>query len=382
VARKKKKEKKKGFWSKLAESQITKSYSIQDGSALFLLSEKELRVLKEIKKRTFIKAGIAGALGVIVLYIPYHWFGETIFPIREIPIPQNPFYNGIVPIEIEFIVYSVVLVMIEIWYLTYINIQAVSGIAHVCGHPNPTDENYESNLEALIAVGLERKQKQLKGIGINPYEGLNKVGVVIFQFLLRLKATASNMIFRIIMKRALGRFALRLVLDMLGIPVYAFWNIWGSRKVINEARIRVMAPPLIKRCSELLWDEQKDNPEFAKHIYDSLQLISESKRSFHYNHFLLSITMLNKFDIEIREEPVYNDKFLSEIAGLSELTRCGVQKLFVFGIMIDGRISVRERKAIKYLINQGVLRYTEEQIQGWADDYFDGKGIEEFFAMG
>lgn len=377
---KKKKEKKKGFWEKLAEKQITKSKAIQDGDELFIMSDDERKVLKEIKKRTFIKAGIAGALGVILLYIPYHLDNGYFFPIRWFDLPENPIYNEPIKVEIEFMIFSVVLVMIEIWYLTYINIKAVSGIAHICGHPNPTDENYKHNLEALIAVGLERKHKQLENIGINPYEGLNKVGVIVFQFLLRLKATASNMLFRMVMKRALGRFALRLVLDMLGIPVYAAWNIWGSNRVINEARIRVMAPPLIKRCAERLYEEQKDNPEFKKHLYDTLQLISESKRSFHYNHFLLSITLLNEFGVEVQEEPPYNDDFLIEIPDLSEKTRLGVQQLLVFGMMIDGRISAREKRAINYLIKENVLQYSEEEILSWSEDYNDGKGIEGFFS--
>ena len=303
-----------------------KSQNIQEGNALFLLNEEELAVLKSIKKKTFWRAGIAGALGVILLYIPYHLDNGFFFPKRDFTLPENPFYNEPISVEIEFMIFSVVLVMIEIWYLTYINIKAVSAIAHVCGHPNPTDENYRHNLEALIAVGLERKHKQLESIGINPYEGLNKVGVIIFQFLLRLKATASNMLFRMVMKRALGRYALRFVLDMMGIPVYAAWNIWGSNRVINEAKIRVMAPPLIKRCSELIYQEQKDNDEFKRHLYDTLQLISESKRSFHYNHFLLSITLLNRFEIEIREEPVHNPKFLKEVPELSELPQKGIQK--------------------------------------------------------
>ena len=377
----KKKKKKKGFWAKLAERHISRSHSVQDGNELFLLSEVEIQTLKDIRKRTFIRAGIAGALGVLVLYLPYHYWGETLFPIRPIPIPENPIYNGTFDLEIEFMVFSVVLVMIEIWYLTYINIKAVSGIAHVCGHPNPTDENYKHNLNALVAVGLERKQKQLEGIGINPYEGLSKTGVIIFQFLLRLKATASNMVFRIVVKKALGRYALRLVLDLVGIPVYAFWNIWGSRRVINEARIRVMAPPLIKRCTSLILEDQKDNPEFKEHIYDTLQLISESKRSFHYNHFLLSITVLEEFGIELEEEPEYNKSFLKQIPTLTDQTRKGVQQLFIFGIMIDGRISRKERRAIHYLIEKGVLPYEETDILKWADDYFDGRGIEEYFAQ-
>lgn len=379
MSKKEKKKKKKGFWEKLAERKIKQYHEVQNESELFLLSEEEIQTLKDIRRNTYWKAGIAGALGVLVLYIPYHIWGSTIFPETIVVPPKNPFYNEPIPIEIEFMIYSVVLVMIEIWYLTYINIQAVTAIAHVCGHPNPTDENYQHNLNALVAVGLEKKQKQLESIGINPFEGLSKVGVTIFQFLLRLKATASNMIFRIVVKKVLGRYALRLVLDMAGIPVYAFWNIWGSRKVMNEARIRVMAPPLIKRVANDLYEEQKDNEEFRKHIYDTLQLISESKRSFHYNHFLLSITLLNKFDIEIKEEPPYNEDFLEQIPKLSDQSRKAVQQLFIFGIMIDGRISLKERKAIKYLIEKNVLQYSEEEIKKWSDDYFDGRGIEGFF---
>jgi hypothetical protein len=177
----------------------------------------------------------------------------------------------------------------------------------------------------------------------------------------------------------LGRYALRAIIDFAGMPIYAFWNIWGARQVMNEARIRVMAPPLIKRCAEELYLQQKENPEFKKVLYDTLQLISESKRSFHYNHFLLSITMFEKFGIEIKEKPTYNDDYLEEIPNLSPLTRKGVQQLFVFGIMIDGSLSRREKKAIRFLISKGILAYSEEEVAQWCKDYFEGRGIEAFF---
>ncbi|UKN00554.1 hypothetical protein K6119_12515 [Paracrocinitomix mangrovi] len=374
-----KKNDKKSFWTRIAEKELKKINQFQDGDDLFILNEEEQAQLKSIKVNTLIKAAIAGTLGVLLLYLPYHYFGESLFPVRTFTIPDNPIYSGEVPIEVEFMIYSIVLVMIEIWYLTYINIKAVGAISNVCGHPNPADENYQHNLNALIAVGLEKKQKQLEEIGINPYEGLSKTGVVIFQFLLRLKATASNILFRIFVKKILGRYALRFVLDMAGIPVYAFWNMWGSSKVIKESKIRVMAPPLIKRVVDILYEENKDNQEFRKHIYDSLQLISESKRSFHYNHFLLSLTLLNKFEIEIQEEPEYNEDFLEEIPQLSAHTRDAIEKLYIFGIMIDGKISFREMRAIRFLIEKGALAYTEDEIMAWSKDYDEGRGIEGFF---
>jgi hypothetical protein len=47
--------------------------------------------------------------------------------------------------------------------------------------------------------------------------------------------------------------------------------------------------------------------------------------------------------------------------------------------MIDGGLSRREKKAIRYLIDKKVLAYTEAQVAQWAKDYFAGKGIEAFF---
>ena len=370
------KKKRKGFWTKFAYRELSKVANSQEENELFLLSPDEIEQLKKIKKSTYWKAGIAGALGVILLYAPYHIFGTKLFPIYDIWVP---YYDDYIPVEIAFLAYSLVLVLIEIWYLTYINIKTVAAIAHACGHPNPNDPNFEHNINSLIAVGLEKKQKQLEAIGINPYEGLNPVGVLVFQFILRLKAAVSGMLFKLLVKKALGRYALRAVIDFAGMPVYAFWNIWGARKIMNETRVRVMAPPLIKKCTEQLYAEYQNDPQFKNAIYDTLQLISESKRSFHYNHFLLSVSLLEKFGIDVSEEPPYNDDFLEEIPALTENTRIGVQKLFVFGIMIDGALSRREKKAIRFLIDKNVLTYSESEIAQWSKDYFDGKGVEAFF---
>ena len=370
------KKKKPGFWERYAKRKLSEISSAQQENDLFLLSEEEIDQLRKIRNATYWKAGLAGTLGVLLLYLPYHLFGATLFPETSVWIP---IYNEYIPLEIEFLVYSLILVFAEILYLTYVNVNAVSEIAHACGHPNPTDANFDKNVDALIAVGLDKKQNELASIGINPYEGLHPWSVMVFQFMLRLKATVSGIVFKFLIKGLLGRYALRAVLDFAGIPVYAFWNIWGARKIMNETRIRVMAPPLIRRCVDLIYEEQKENPSFKDHLYDTLQLISESKRAFHFNHFLLSIALLEKFEVEIVDKPPYNKHFLNDIPELSEQSRIGVQKLFVFGIMIDGRLTYREKKAIRYLIDKKVLSYREDEIRQWVDDYYDGKGIDHFF---
>lgn len=370
------KRKRKSFWERYAHKQLSVNNRAQSVDELYVLSEAEKLALRKIRINTYLKAGIAGALGVVVLYVPYHVFGEVLFPKRDVWIP---FYEATIKLEIEFLVYSIVLVFIEIWYLTYVNIHAVNAIAKACGYPNPKNKNFEENLNALISVGLEKKHKELQKVGINPYEGLSKVGVIAFQVLLKLKAAISGFLWKLIVSKLLGRYALRVVVDVLGAPLYAAWNIYGARRIMNEARVRVMAPPLIHKFAKQLHDELKDNETFKTVLYPTLQAISVSKRSFHYNHYLLATELLTRFNVTIEEDPDYDPDFLKKVDEYDREIELAISKLLVFGIIIDGGLSVIEMRSLRRLIKEKVLPYTIEEVKGWSKDFFEGKGLNDFF---
>jgi hypothetical protein len=141
--------KRNGFWSKFAYRELSKTANSQEDNGLFLLSIEELEKLKQIRKATLLKAGLTGAIGVILLYAPYYVFGANLFPANKIWIP---YYEDFVELEIGFLIYSLFLVLFEIWYLTYLNIKSVAAIARACGHPNPNDPNFENNIDSLIAL--------------------------------------------------------------------------------------------------------------------------------------------------------------------------------------------------------------------------------------
>jgi hypothetical protein len=371
------KPKKKSYFERYAYDQLTQNKGGQAGEELFLLSEKEIAALRKIRIATYLKAIIAGSLGVVLLYVPYHLWGDILFPTTNVSVffLQDP-----LPLEIEFLIYSVVLVIAEIWYLTIVNIKAVSSIAAACGCPSTSDPNFEDNVGALIAVGLEKKQKELASIGINPYEGLSKWSVILYQIVLKLKAALSGFLLKLLVTKVLGRYALRMIVDLAGIPVYAFWNAWGVRTIMNETRVRVMAPPLINKFTQKLYEDFKDNEQFRSTIYNTLQAISTSKRSFHYNHFLLATSILNKFEIPVSTQPNYEEDFLKNIPKFEAEVERAIAKLLLFGIMIDGRLSMREKRALKNLRELGVMPYSEGQVKQWTKDYFEGRGLEEFLA--
>jgi len=221
--------KRKGFWERYAHKKLSVTKREQDIHDQYILTDEEHATLKKIRNRTYLKAALAGITGVILLYVPYHLW-PNLFPVRNIWIP---IYNDYLELEIEFMVYGFLLVLLEIWFLTYINIAAVVDIAETCGSPRRQDSNYEDILGALVNVSVEKKQKELQALGINPYEGLSPIGVFAFQMLIRLKATISGVLWKLLVRRLLGRYAIRLLVDLLGGPVYALWNIICARKVMN-----------------------------------------------------------------------------------------------------------------------------------------------------
>lgn len=376
-----KKKKKKGFWEKLAYKELTtKNDSFNADEAHYLLNEEERKNVKRIKRNAVIKAATAGAMGVILLFIPVHLYsylsnGE-LFPKTQVWIP---IYGDYIGIQIGYYIYSFILLFLEIWYLTYVNITAVAATAQACGFPDQQDKNYEASLNGLIAVGLERKQKELESIGINPYEGLTKWQVFLYQTVIRLKAMLTGFLFKLLIRRVLGRYAIRAVVDLAGIPVYAFWNGFATRTILNKARVRIMAPALIKRFTDKIYVEAKGNEVFIKHLFDYLQNISVTKRDYHYNHYLLSISLMQKFEVSAKESPMTRDDLFEFMEHQDTKTKLLYSKLLAFGLMIDGSVSTRETIILNELRDKKILPYSVDQIKDWTKGFFDGEGMENFF---
>ncbi len=364
----------KSFWERFAYKELSKIGPGAD-DPLEQLTHQELKSIRKIRTGTLLKAALVGASGVVALYAPYYFFGQGLFPIRKLDLP---FSEISIDIEYEFYGYSLILVLIEIWYLNFLNIKTVAKIARACGFPDEINEDYENNLSALIAVGLEKKHKQLQSIGINPYLGLSQWKLFAYQIAIRFKALLTNILFKLLIRRLLGRYVLRAVIDLVGIPVYAFWNAYASSIIIREALVRIMAPPLIKKFVDQLYADHNQNVNIKQILYDSLQSISVSKRSYHYNHFLLSISLLNKFDIPVKENPYFIGDFHDYIRSADQDVKIAYSKVLVFGIIIDGKVSKRELILLKKMQAENIVPYTIEEIRNWASDFDAGNGLDSF----
>lgn len=364
-------EKKRSKLEKFAFKSITNhDYSNRDGQT-HILSKEEQADLKKIRFLSLTYAGIAGALGVVACYVPYHVWPEF-FPDIWIKVPILDEYHLIPAL---FLVFSLVLVIIEIAFLTYNNITTVKKVSHACGYPNPADQLYEQQVDTLVTVGLEKKPKNQSELGINPYYGMPKAYILAITIFNLIKATLTNVVMKLIVRRLLGRYALRLLVDLLGIPIYAFWNAWASNRVYQEAKSRVLCPPNIQILLNHLVKTQGENEEFKKEIYHILDYLAIMKRAFHDNHYLLSKFTLAEFGIKVDPNHVHDEAFLERIKNGSELTKQGFSELILFGMMIEGKLSITEKRLLKKMREEGYFLYSMEEAKKATKDYYQGRGI-------
>lgn len=338
---------------------------------VYLLNDDEVKYVKRRENITIFLAALIGGIMVVTLYFPQYWFPQ-LFPVSvfKVPFMSEPIEFGVVSF-----VYGMVLVFVEIVLLTGLNIYCTHHIAFSIGFIDEKTKHHKDKKDLLLSIGQEKKNKDIKKLGIDPHYGQKKSHVFVMNLLFTLKATLSNLLVKILIQRLLGRYAVREVLDMLGIPIFAFWNAFGTRQVLREARIIIMGQNYLDYFKEELKLFRELSSKEKILLYDTLQLVAMSKRDYHKNHYLLSLLIIEQFGITTSEQhavsPDYYEQLNSCAADLKQLN----EKILILGFVLDGSISKHEKKLITELKNKKIIRQSSEEIKTLAERFIYGKGL-------
>ncbi|WP_045113963.1 LBF_2804 family protein [Microscilla marina] len=355
---------------------MVKKQSVQAEDDYHILNDKEVKAIHQIRRWALAWSAALGVLGVLVLYLPIHFF-PALFPSISMNLP----WWGPAKVPVVSTIYSIVLVVIEVYFLTIVSLQAVHKMAKVCGFPNIDDPDYEKHLEGLYSIGMERESTEMANYGINPMAGLNKYYLMLVVVINRLKGTITNLLIKLLLKHLLGRVMLRLWINLAGIPVYAFWNAWATNTVLKEAKVRIMAPNMVIQLTDQLYELLKDDEEFKDFLFDALQFIAVIKRKFHHNHYFLVEKLILKFDIETKDQKALGRaQLIDRVNSINPEAREGIAKLFLFGMIIDGKLSLKEKKTLQELQQQGLITFDWATLKSWERSFVNGQGLEELLA--
>ena len=70
------------------------------------------------------------------------------------------------------------------------------------------------------------------------------------------------MVFKVLIQRMLGRYALQSVKDFAGIFIFSAWNAYGTEVILKEARVIIMGQNLIEQVVAKIKVDQEPTPEF------------------------------------------------------------------------------------------------------------------------
>jgi len=326
--------------------------------------------LRRTKLRTLALSALAGALGVLLLHAPRHWFPD-VFRWWTVAVPLGA-YGFDLPLFSTL--YGLTLAVAEIYCLVLLNIRAVHGMARTCGFPSGQDPDRDLHVRSLVNISVEKDARSELRLGLNPWQGYSRTRIAIIFAWNRVKATLSNVVVKMLLRRILGRYAVRLFIDLAGMPVMAAWNAYAAGKVIDDARVRILAPGLIQGSVTYFHRKYADREAFSGLLYDALQYLAVLKRAFHENHYLLSVSLLKAFEVPLRGAHEVSDDFVARLSGLDGDLREDVARLIIIGMIIDGRLSWQERRAIRRLIEAGVISQPLEDIRRVTDSFTRGQG--------
>jgi hypothetical protein len=342
-----------------------------------IIDDEEDIGLRALQRKAIALAALTGITGVLLLYLPGLFFPDSYLSQNTHLLKMN-----LLEIQPYFFVYGIVLAFFEIMVLTFLNLWVVRRIAEICDFPHRQDVNRDKHIRVLFEVSLEKQDKEMPRFNLNPLEGLSPWKLFLYNTLFVLKATLSNIIVKLILSRVLGRFILRALIDLVGIPIFAFWNGLATSRVIKEAKTRIMAPQLIHDLCKIMHQEFKDDEVFKEHLYDVLQWIAVTKRSFHHNHLLLANHLQETFQFEYKDKkPKSFDEVLAILKTLPAKSCEGLSKIFIFGVLLDGKVNSSEVSLLKQLSQELKIDFNPKQIWALSEDFVKGRGLEAFFTQ-
>ena len=335
----------------------------------YVLNPVESRVIRRTKFVTLTMAALLGIAGVGLLYGPqYMWpdlFTSTVIRL----------FGTAYELPLITTLYGALLVYLEVNLLLVLNLHGVKTIMRVCHFPNAHDAQYDRHLQLLADAAFKETNKGVLRFGIEPYLNIPRWGLTIFFLLNMLKAALSNLTLKFLLKRFLGRYGLRQVTDLAGMPIYAFWNAWASWQVLHEAQVRVMAPTTIREFVHELHEEWGKNDQFRPLILEALDYVAILKRQYNYAHFLLTEVLVDRFDLQANGAGASKGDFLAQMALAPPPVRRSLERLIVFGVLVDGNLSLLERRRLRQLRKNGFLTHSVSDIQRISNDYNQGRGL-------
>jgi hypothetical protein len=244
----------------------------------------------------------------------------------------------------------VVASVLEIGFLYWDGLRTVHELARAAGlsvfGSSPEREDDRISL-GLARAALELPNPPRGMYDIDPYREVSRARLVVVGILYKLKVGLTSFLIKAVLRRMMGRAALRAYLVLVSVPVTAVWNALVSYWVVREARIRVMGSSAASTFSSLILDGAGPISE-AGQIEILRAVVGSIVRTHDLHPNLLSLyqALLSRLARPSNVDMGDTRTFLERLGELDPSEQAMVLKSLSVAAILDGKLARDERRLL------------------------------------
>jgi hypothetical protein len=314
--------------------------------AIHLLNPEERKKLQAIERGAIARAALAGALSSLVAAVVELAITRPLLG----PRPRNASIGDQARFYAVLGAATVIASAIEIGFLYWDGLRSVHRLSHEAGldlFPETEDD------DAAVAAAMARAALELPNpiqnlFGVNPQREASKLRLFIASIVYKAKISVTNFLMKMLVRRAIGRAAVRSWLPFVAVPFTAAWNGVVCRLIIREARIRAMGPSAAKEMIDVILEAHgRDLGELARQCL--VRAVASSivrTEDLHPNLVALFREAAARAQTDIPVDVDDTRVFLTQLPELGPNEQTCILRVLAVASIIDGRLTRNEKRLL------------------------------------
>ncbi len=338
----------------------------------YILDNQEREEINRIEKQAIVNVTIAGVLSSIISGLAGFYADPLLDVATDFFSKENLWYWGIV------MGVTIAVSLIEIFYIYYdmmAKTNALTKAAHLQLFMN--DSKTDDIASSIVRAALELPNKKKSDIDIDPKKESSKLVIFLATVFYKLKVSVTNFVLKALVKRMMGRAISRAWLNFLSVPVCVLWNGIVCWLVIREVKIRVLGPSAANEILHRLEKQEvglSENVQLAllRAVGSCIVRTADLHPNLEYFYRILEETF------EHPQGEVMDDSklFLEELPQLETEEQHIVLNTLVYAAILDGKVTLRERKLLEKAFEMCDKIFNYNQIRGYLDAFRAGQLID------
>lgn len=314
--------------------------------AIHLLNPEERKRLRAIERGAIARAAIAGALSSLVAAVVEIEIARPFLGAR----PRYATLGDQVRFYAVLGAATVIASAIEIGFLYWDGLRSVHELAHAAGldlFPE-TELDDKAVAAAMARAALELPNPITNLFGVNPQREASKLRLIVASLVYKAKISVTNFLMKMLVRRTIGRVAVRSWLPFVAVPFTAAWNGIVCRMIMREARIRAMGPSAAKEMIDVILEAH--GRELGSSARDcSMRAVASSivrTEDLHPNLVALFREVAIRANVEIPVDVDDTRVFLTLLAGLAADEQTCILRILSVASVLDGRLTRNEKRLL------------------------------------